>query len=77
MTTTDRPIVIDTPEGIAMVRVLTARAALRLEVNTGMKSSRFPILPIVNDICGTNFRNKRKALDHMNAMLAEFDAAKV
>lgn len=33
-------VVIDTPEGIEMVRLLTFRRAMRLEIRTGMKLSR-------------------------------------
>lgn len=67
--------VIDTPEGIDFVRVLSMRSALRLECGTGMKMSRgVSVMKLVNQRFGTTFRQKQKALDFLNDLLAEFDA---
>lgn len=69
--------VIDTPEGIAFAQLLALRSALNLEINTGMKMSRgISPLKVAKHLFETNFRNKQAALDHLNIILAEFDARK-
>lgn len=73
--TTNETIVIDTPEGIAFVQLLAVRSGLRMEIATGMKMSRgVSMLKVANRICGTNFRRKEAALEHLNGLLMEFDA---
>lgn len=75
MTTTNQPIVIDTPDGIAMARLLVLRSALKLEVeHPGMKASRIPTLPAARQILGEDFRTKKAALARCNEILAPFDA---
>jgi molybdopterin-binding protein len=76
MTNSTEAIVIDTPEGIALTRLIVLRSALKLEVETGMKATRIPILPAANQIMGTSFKRKAQALAHANELLAEFDARK-
>lgn len=67
--------VIDTPEGIALVRFLAVRSALAIEVKTGMKMSRGGSpLKVANQLLGTSFRVKKDALRAMNEVLADFDA---
>jgi hypothetical protein len=74
-TTNDTGFVIDTPEGIDMLRVITMRSALKFEVETGMKMTRISALAATNERFGTDFRTKKKALAFLNEVLADFDAA--
>lgn len=75
-TTTSTGFCIDTPEGIDMLRVITMRQALKFEVETGMKMTRIPVLPAVNERFGTDFRTKKKALAFLNDLFDQIDAAK-
>lgn len=68
--------VIDTPEGIAFARLLALRSAVKFEVDTGMRMIRGSVVKITNATCGTTFRTKRQCLDHLNGLLAEFDAGR-
>jgi hypothetical protein len=56
---------------IEMARVLAVRAALRLEIQTGMKrSSRgASTLAIANEITGSNARNKRDGYAALDAFI--------
>ena len=69
-------ITIDTPEGIALYRVLALRSALRLEVNHGLRASRHALVPIAKGY-GYTGRTKAGALAFVNEMLSEFDARTV
>jgi hypothetical protein len=43
---------------------------LKLEVKTGMNwSSRFSTLAVANQMLGTNYKRKAKALEHVEAVL--------
>ena len=56
-------VVIDTPEGINMLRLISMAHALALEVNTGMKMSRgVSVLAIAQRDGITNKRTKKGAL---------------
>jgi len=73
-----RPIIIDTPEGMYMYRLLALRSALKLEVK-GIKMTRHSICKIVKDEFGFK-GNKQKVLDqfdaHVNAQLEVFEKRK-
>jgi hypothetical protein len=73
-----RPIIIDTPEGIYMYRLLALRSALKLEVK-GIKMTRHSICKIVKDEFGFK-GNKQKVFEqfdaHVNALLADIDKAR-
>jgi len=62
--------IIDTPEGIAHFRFCAVIRALRLEINTGMAMSRFPILSVCRQY-GVTARTKVKALAEMEALYEE------
>lgn len=64
--------IVITGEEINVVRFLTIRKALELEIRTGMKaSSRFPILRAINKMYGQSFRTKKQALAWMDAVYSE------
>ena len=58
----DNGFTIDTPEGIAMYRLLTMRSALKLEIKTGMRMR------------GNGWFNAAKALTGKKTRQACFDA---
>lgn len=55
-------------DNIDMARVLAVRAALRLEIKTGMKRSNrgASTLQLANDITGSDARTKRAAYEALN-----------
>lgn len=55
-------------QNIENLRLFTIRMALAMEIRTGMKRSNAgrPTLAIVNDVLGTNHRNKRVAYAALN-----------
>lgn len=59
--------IIDTPEGIAAVRLLTLIHALRVEVNTGMKVSPFPLTKTARQY-GVTARTKKQCLTELVAL---------
>lgn len=65
----DGSIIIDTPEGISMYYWLARRAALKLEIRTGMTSSRGSILKFLQEKGVTKARTKRGALKDLNAYI--------
>lgn len=63
-------IIIDTPEGIAMYRLLAMRSALKIELRTGMKMSKGPsVMSIINREYGTKFRRKIQALEFIEDVI--------
>ncbi|AVD99206.1 hypothetical protein SEA_BILLNYE_247 [Streptomyces phage BillNye] len=67
-------------DNIEMARVLAVRAALRLEIRTGMKRSGrgASTLALANEISGSSARNKVKGYEALNAYIVsilgtEFD----
>lgn len=70
-------VCIDTPEGIAMVRLLALRSALKFEVATGMKMRGVNSLRAFRtQFPDVKVSRKAQALAHCNEVLAEFDARK-
>lgn len=63
-------VVIDTPEGIAAYRLACLIRALRLEIKTGMKMTRFPLLRVAQQY-GVTARTKAKALAALEALYEE------
>jgi hypothetical protein len=63
--------VIDTPEGIAAVRVITLMHSLRFEIETGMKMTRFSLLNVCKRDYGITARTKKAALAELEAMFPE------
>lgn len=55
-------------DNIDMARVLAVRAALRLEIKTGMKRSNrgASTLQLANDITGSDARTKRAGYEALN-----------
>lgn len=70
-------VIIDTPEGIAFAQLLSFRGRLKLEVHNGM-TSRINTLQAYNNVYGTNFKTRKKALRDCNRRIeeAEQEAAK-
>lgn len=67
MANNEGPIILDTPEQIEMARFLTVRAALRLQVRTGMKLSRGrSAIQIAQRSGWTTKRTAKGALADMN-----------
>lgn len=63
----DKPIIIDTPEGIEHYRVCVLIACLRIEVNTGMKASRGNVLQAAKSSYPVTGRTKKKVLEELLA----------
>jgi len=65
----DDGFIIDTPEGIALYRLLAVTSALRIEVGTGMKMSRgVSPLKIAQQEYGVTSRTKKGALAELEAL---------
>lgn len=76
-TMTDKPIIIDAPEGIAMFQYTRCMYALRLEAK-GMRMSRGgSLLKYVQENYGIKARTKAAAYEEMQARLDEWKAAGV
>jgi hypothetical protein len=61
----------DGPEGVDLFRLHVIRQALAFEVKTGMKMSRVSALRAANEVMGSTYRTKQKALDAINELLQE------
>lgn len=74
----NKPLIIDTPEGLHIYRLLALRAALKTEVR-GIKMTRYSICKIVKDEFGI-IGNKAKVLEqfdaYVNAILEAAEQAK-
>jgi hypothetical protein len=69
---TDKPIVVDTPEGIRAFHMLQVIGALSLEVNTGMKfSNRGSVMAVAQRQYGCVKRTKAGVLAEMRAKYTE------
>ena len=68
---------ITTPEGIEAYRLLTIRAALRLEVKTGRKASRANVLPAAQRVIAERnmapVRTRKQALKAMDLICDELE----
>ena len=62
--------IIDTPDGIAHFQMARCLAALKIEVETGMKMSRGSILKAVQQQFGIKAKTKVKALAEMRELYA-------
>lgn len=67
----DEPIVIDTPEGIAHYAMAATIAALKIEVDTGMRASRQSATSVAKVRYGCPKRTKEGALEWMLALYWE------
>jgi hypothetical protein len=57
-------------DAMNLLRLHTLYSTLKLEVKTGMNwSSRFSTLAVANQMLGTNYKRKAKALEHVEAVL--------
>ena len=57
-------------DAMNLLRLHTLYGTLKLEVKTGMNwSSRFSTLAVANEMLGTNYKRKAKALEHVEAVL--------
>lgn len=61
----EQSIIIDTPEGIDHFRMAAVIAALKIEVSTGMKASRFSVLKVAKTEYGCPKNTKAGALQYM------------
>ena len=61
--------ILDTPEKIAVGRMLIVRSGLRLEIKTGMRHSRNLTFNAAKQITGA--KTRKACLDKLNKMLAE------
>lgn len=62
----------DGPEGVDLFRLHVIRQALSFEVkHPGMKMTRFSALKAANEVMGTTYRTKKKALDAIDALLQQ------
>lgn len=65
-------VVIDTPEGIEMVRLLSFRSAMGLEIKTGMKLSRGrSAFRLAKEQGLTTTTSKRKAYGEIDALVVQ------
>lgn len=74
MTNTNRPLIIDTPEGIEFASILALRSALSLKVNHNLQVIRGSLVKITNHKFGTTFRTNVQCFAYLNEVLADFDA---
>jgi len=58
---------------VDLFALVLCRNALEFEVRTGMKMSRHSALAAANRMLGTNHRTKKRALEHLTAVM---DAAR-
>lgn len=63
--------IADTPDSIALVRLMTVKSGLKFEIATGIKASRVSILKVANSMLGTSYRTKKQALNHIDALLEQ------
>jgi hypothetical protein len=57
-------------DAMNLLRLHTLYSTLKLEVKTGMNwSSKFSTLAVANQMLGTNYKRKAKALEHVEAVL--------
>ena len=57
-------------DAINLLRLHTLYSSLKLEVKTGMKmSARINTLAVANQMLGTDYKRKAKALAHLEAVL--------
>ena len=61
----NKPLIIETPEGMRVLRLLQLRAALKMEVK-GIKMTRYSICKIIKDEFGLT-GNKAKVLEQFDA----------
>lgn len=72
MTDQDKPIVIDTPDGIKAFAMLQVIGALSVEVNTGMRFSRgLSILQVAQRRYGIKAKRKPAALQELRKLYAD------
>lgn len=55
--------------GVDLFRLIVIRQSLEFEVKTGMRMTRVSALKAANEVLGTSYRSKAKALDHLNAVM--------
>lgn len=72
---TDRSVVLDTPEQIALFHWLQVKYALRIEIRTGLRHSRGSVLNQANKMLKADHRTKQAALDAVEAKIAELTKA--
>lgn len=58
-------IICDTPDSIEHYRMCAIIASLKIEINTGMKMSRFSLVETAKQNYGTKGRTKKKVLEEM------------
>ena len=63
------PIVIDTPEGINLYRLLAMRSALRLEIQTGMRMRGNGWFKAAKALTGK--KTRQACLDALNIIIEE------
>jgi hypothetical protein len=61
--------VIDTPEGIAMWRLLSLRSMLKIEITTGMSHSRGSVMNAIRETGISQKRTKRGVFADINAYI--------
>jgi len=54
---------------VDLFALVLCRNALEFEVRTGMKMSRHSALAAANRMLGTNHRTKKRALEHLSAVM--------
>ena len=76
---TDKSVILDTPDQIAMFRLLQIRYALDVEIKTGMKHSRGSMLRLANSVLADAgygnpdkpFHRKTTALEQLKMLIAD------
>jgi hypothetical protein len=69
----DEGFVLDTPEQIAMMRLLALRAALRVKVQTGMDMTRGVSLVKLSKGYGFKGRTHKAALAFINDLVTSYE----
>lgn len=57
------------PDAVNLYRLHAIRSALSFEIKTGMKMSRVSALKAANQMLGTKYTRKQRALDHVESLL--------
>ena len=59
------------PVAVDLFRLIVIENALKFEVeHPGMRMSRVPVLRAANEVLGTSYRSKKKALEHLQSVMA-------
>jgi hypothetical protein len=65
--------IVDTPDGIATYQMLAIRAALRIEVHTGLRHSRGSVMKLAKRLYGIRRNTKKGVLAELDKIIMEVE----